>query len=324
MRRRDFITLLGGAAAALPAQAQQPVPLIGWVSGGTSGSDAPLLAPFRQALNAQGYVEGRNVAFEYRWAEGQIDRLQALAGDLVRLRPSVIVAAGAMQSVIAAKALTTTIPIVFQMAGDPVALGLVDSLNRPGGNVTGVTSLNAEIGSKRFELLHEMVPAATIIALLVNPTSPGVEAYSRDAKAAARRLGLELDVLNASSERDFDAVFARLPQLRAGALEIMADGLFNILRAELATLTLRHGVPAITQSREFPAAGGLMSYGADIADQYRQIGVYTGRILKGDKPSDLPVQQAAKFKFVINLKTAKALGLTVPATLLVAADEVIE
>jgi putative ABC transport system substrate-binding protein len=325
MRRRAFITLLGAVAWPLAARAQQPaLPVIGWLSEATPGSDALLLASFRQALNAQGFVEGRNVAIEFRWTEGQIDRLPAMTADLVQRRVSVIVTAGSVTAAKAAKAATATIPIVFQMAADPVAFGLVASLNRPGSNVTGATSLNVEVGAKRLELLHELVPAATIIALLVNPTDPTAEIYSRDVQAAARILGLQLHVLHASTEPEMDAAFATLVQLGAGGLVVGANALFNSRREQLAALTLRRAVPTIYQSPRFTAAGGLMSYGGDITDQYRQVGDYTGRILKGEKPADLPVQQSTKVELTINLKTAKALGVTVPLALLARADEVIE
>jgi putative ABC transport system substrate-binding protein len=326
MGRREFITVLGGAAAwPLAARAQQPaVPVIGWLSSATSETDANLLPSFRQGLNAQGFVEGQNVLIEYHWAENLSDRLPALAAELVRRRVSVIVTTGGVTAAIAAKAASATTPIVFQTAVDPVAFGLVASLNRPGGNVTGATSLNTEIEPKRLELLHELMPAATVIAVLVNPTNPTAETYSRDALAAARTLGVELHILHASTEREIDAIFTTLVQLRAGGLVISPDAFFNSQREQLAALTVRRAVPAIAQSRAFTALGGLMSYGGDIADQYRQVGVYTGRILKGEKPADLPVQQATKIELVINLKTAKAFGLTVPITLLGRADEVIE
>jgi putative ABC transport system substrate-binding protein len=326
MRRRDFIKLAGSAAAwPLAAQAQQPaVPVIGWLSSATSGVDANTLPSFRQGLNAQGFVEGQNVAIEYRWADNRSDRLPELATDLVRRRVSVIVTTSGVTAAIAAKAASATIPVVFQTAADPVAFGLVASLNRPGGNVTGATSLNTEIAPKRLELLHELVPAATIIALLVNPTNPTAETYSRDAQAAARTLGVELPILHASTEREIDAVFTTLVPLRAGGLVISPDAFFNSQREQLVALTVRGAVPAIAQSREFMAAGGLMSYGGDIADQYRQVGDYAGRILKGERPADLPVQQSTKVALTINLKTAKALGLTVPLALLTRADEVIE
>jgi putative ABC transport system substrate-binding protein len=326
MKRRQFITLLGGAAAwPLAARAQQTaMPVVGWLSASTPESDALILRPFRQALNAQGFVEGRNVAIEFRWTEGQIDRLPGMAADLVQRRVSVIVTTASVPAINAAKAATATIPIVFQTAADPVAFGLVASLNRPGGNVTGATSLNVEVGAKRLELLHELVPAATVIALLVNPTSPIAEAYSRDAQAAARTLGLQLNVLRASTEHEIDTVFTTLVQLRAGGLVIGADAFFNSRSEQLAGLTVRHAVPAIYSLRRFAVAGGLMSYGGDITEQYRQVGDYTGRILKGEKPADLPVQQSTKVELTINLKTAKALGLTVPLALQASADELIE
>jgi putative ABC transport system substrate-binding protein len=327
MRRRDFITLVGGAAAAWPmaARGQQPaISTIGWLSESTAASDAPLLRSYREGLNAQGFVEGLNAAVEFRWAEGQIDRTPALVAELIQRSVLVIVVPGSVNAVAAARAATATIPIVFQTAADPVAFGLVASLNRPGGNATGATSLNTELGSKRFELLHQLVPAATTFALLVNPTSPTAAIYSRDAEAAARGLGLGLQVLRASTESEIDAAFTNLVQLHAGALVITADGLFNSRRETLASLALNRAVPTIYQGRPFVVAGGLLSYGADIADQYRLVGEYTGRILKGAKPADLPVQQAAKFELIINLKTAKALGLTVPAILQATADEIIE
>jgi putative tryptophan/tyrosine transport system substrate-binding protein len=283
------------------------------------------LRAFHQGLGETGYVEGRNVTIEYRWAEGHNDRLPALVADLARLEVAVIAATGGTAVALAAKAATTTIPIVFNIAADPVALGLVASLSRPGGNLTGVTSLSVQVAPKRLELLHELLPAVTVVALLINPTNPILaEIQSRDLQAAAGPLGLQLHVLHASTERDFDAVFATLAQLRAGALVIGTDLFFNTRSEQLAALTVRHAVPAIFQYREFAAAGGLMSYGNAIADPYRLVGVYTGRILKGEKPADLPVQRATKVELIINLKTAKALGLAVPLPLLGRADEVIE
>jgi putative tryptophan/tyrosine transport system substrate-binding protein len=326
MRRREFMLALGAAAAwPLPLSAQQPaMPVVGFLSSASPDRDAGRLRGFRQGLSEAGYVEGRNVAIEYRWAEEQFDRLPALAADLVGRRVAVIAQAGHVLGALAAKAATTTIPIVFSTGVDPVALGLVTSLNRPGGSLTGVTTLSIELEPKRLELLHGVVPAATTIGALINHTHPDAEARSRDLQAAARTLGLKLQILNASSERDFDAVFARLAELRAGGLVIATDGLFISLSEQLAALTVRHAVPAIFQFRAFAAAGGLMSYGGSLEEMYRQCGVYTGRILKGEKPGDLPVQQATKVELIINLKSANALGLDVPASVLARADEVIE
>ena len=326
MRRREFISLLGGAAAwPLAARAQQPaLPVIGYLSARTPESDVSQLAAFRQGLSEAGYIEGRNVVIEYRWTEGQNDRLPELAADLARRRVSVMVAATG-PATLAAKAATATIPIVFQIGNDPVAVGLVASLNRPGGNITGVTTLSVELGPKRLELLHELIPAATIIAVLVNPNNAtALETQTRDLQAAARNLGLQVHVLQASTDRDFDTVFTTLVQLRAGGLAIGGDAFLNSRSEQLAALTLRHALPAIHQPREFAAAGGLMSYGSSNTDAIRQAGIYTGKILKGAKPADLPVIQAVKVELVINLRTAKALGLTVPTALLVRADEVIE
>jgi putative ABC transport system substrate-binding protein len=328
MRRREFITLLGGAAVVWPlaARAQQPaMPVIGYLGSESPDLFADILRAFRQGLNETGFVEGRNVAIEFRWAEGHNDRLPALAADLVRRQVTVIAAPGSTPAALAAKAATTTIPIVFQLGTDPVATGLVASLSRPGGNLTGVTSLNVEVGPKRVELLHELVPTATSIALLVNPTNPALAvALSRGVQVAARTLGLQLYVLNASTEHDLDGAFARLIQLRAGGLVIGTDIFFTSRIEQLAALALRHAMPAIYQYREYAAAGGLMSYGGNHADLARRAGVYTGRILKGEKPADLPIQQVTKVEMIINLKTAKALGITVPLVLLGRADEVIE
>jgi putative tryptophan/tyrosine transport system substrate-binding protein len=323
--RREFISLLGGAAVVRPlaARAQQPaVPVIGFLNGASPDAYAPMVGAFRQGLKETGYIEGQNVAIEYRWAGGQYDRVPALAAELVRRQVAVIVANS--PGVQAVKAAITTIPVVFTTASDPVQLGLVTSLNRPGGNVTGVTQLYVEVMPKRLELAHELVPTATIIAALVNPTNPNTETILRDLEAAARILGVQLHVLHASTERDLDTVFASLAQLRAGALVIGPDAIFNGWAEQLAALTVHHAVPAIFERRAFAAAGGLMSYGGNTEESYRQAGLYTGRILKGEKPDDLPVHQSTKVELIINLKTARALGLDVPPTLLARADEVIE
>jgi putative tryptophan/tyrosine transport system substrate-binding protein len=327
MKRREFITLLGGTAMAWPlaARAQQPaMPVVGFLSSETPSGYAHRVAAFRQGLSEASYVEGRNVAIEYRWAEGHNDRLPALAADLVR-RPVAVIAAAGIPSALAAKAATTTIPIVFLVGIDPVRLGLVASLARPGGNLTGVTSLNVEVGPKRLELLHEVVPSATSMALLVNPTNPSLaEPFSRALQAAARALGLQLHVLHASSEREIEAAFETLVKMRAGGLVIMPDQLFLARTEQLAALTVRHAVPSVHLFRKFAAAGGLMSYGSDEAEYYRLVGIYVGRILKGEKPSGLPVQQVTKVELIINLKTARALGLSIPLPLAGRADELIE
>jgi putative ABC transport system substrate-binding protein len=326
MNRRNMIALIGGAAAwPAAARAQQAMtPVVGFLHSQSPDSYSAILTVFRQTLKEAGFVEGSNVAIEYRWANNQFDQLPALAADLVRRQAAVIVAGGTAAPALAAKAATTTIPIVFAYDGDPVQVGLVASLNRPGGNLTGVTNLGGELGPKRVELMHELVPTATIIALLVNLTNPNAETLSRDAQAAARTLGLQFHVLHASTDRELDTVFSNLAELRAGALIIGADAFFTSHSEYLAALALRHAVPTIFQFRDFAAVGGLMSYGGSITDAYRQVGVYTGRILKGEKPADLPVQQSTKAELIINLKTAKALGLTVPLPLLARADEVIE
>jgi putative ABC transport system substrate-binding protein len=327
MQRREFITLLGGAAAAWPltGRAQQPaMPVVGILGSESPGLWVDRLRVFRQGMSETGYVEGRNVAIEYRWAEGQNDRLPALAADLVRRQVAVIVEAGT-PAALAAKAATTTIPVVFIVGLDPVAIGLVVSLNRPSQNLTGVTVLSAELGPKKLELLHELAPTATDIALLINPTSGTLaETQSTDVQAAARKLGLQLHILHASTERDFDTVFEQVAQLRAGGLVIGSDPFFSNRGKQLAALTVRHAVPTIFEYREFAATGGLMSYGASLLDAYRLAGTYTGRILKGEKPADLPVQQSTKVELVVNLTTAKALGITVPPSLLARANEVIE
>jgi putative ABC transport system substrate-binding protein len=325
MKRRQFIMLVGGAAAwPLAARAQQPaMPVVGYLFIGSAGSYANQVVAFRQGLGETGYVEGRNVAIEFRWAQDRYDRLPALAAELVGRQVAVIAAFGP-PAALAAKAATSTIPIVFSTGADPVAIGLVASLNRPGGNVTGVTSLSVEVGPKMLELLRELIPAAMNIAVLVNPTNPITEQLLRDLQAAARTTGQHILVLSASSEAEIDAAFATVAQSRADAVVIGGDGFFLGRSEQLAALTVRNAVPAISGSREFAAAGGLMSYGGSSTENLRQVGVFTGRILKGEKPADLPVQQATKIELVINLKTAKALGLTFPITLLGRADEVIE
>jgi putative ABC transport system substrate-binding protein len=302
------------------------MPVIGVLSAEWPNAvTADRLRAFREGLNDTGYSEGRNVIIEYRWAEGRNDRLPALAAELVRLPVNVIVCAGSTPAAIAAKAASTTVPIVFYGGSDPVSMGLVASLSRPGGNVTGVTTLNVELAAKRLELLHELVPTATIIAALVNPSNPVIaETETRDLQAAAGTLGLTLHVLHASSEQEIDTAFMTLVQLPAGALVIGTDSFFNSRSEQLAVLTLRHAVPAIYQFREFVLSGGLASFGTTVVDTYRPLGVYTGRILKGEKPADLPVQQATKLDLIINMKTAKALGITVPLPLVGRADEVIE
>ena len=327
MRRREFISLVGSAAAVWPlmARAQQTMPVIGFLGTSSPALYANPLRAFRQGLSDSGYIEGRNVAIEFRWAEGQNDRLPALAADLVRRQVSVIAAPGSTPAALAAKAATATIPIVFQVGVDPVAAGLVASLARPGGNVTGITNINTELVSKRLELLRELVPKASVVALLVNPTSPEItEAVSRDLQSTARTLGLQLHILHASTDRDFDAVFATLAQLRAGALVIAPDAFFISRNEQLGALTAHHAIPAVTQFREFAAAGGLMSYGGSLSEPTRQVGIYIGRILKGERPDNLPVQQTTKVELVINLRTAKALGITVPQSVQNRADEVIE
>jgi len=327
MRRRAFITLIGRAVVAWPlaVRAQQAaMPVIGFLCATTAEGYAAPLAAFRRGLAEAGFIEGRNVAIEYRWAEDQNDRLPALAADLVRNQVTVIVAAGT-PATLAAKAATSTIPIVFYIGVDPIEAGLVTSLARPGGNITGVTTLNAEVVPKRLQLVHELEPTATVIALLVNPTSPTLaETSMKEARVAAQTLGLQLHVLHASTERDLDEAFRTSVQLRAGALVISPDASFNSLSKQFGALTLRYGMPTIYQFREFAAAGGLLSYGGDVSEFNRQTGILTGRILKGEKPADLPVQQSAKMELFINLKTAKALGLTIPQSVLVRAVELIE
>jgi ABC-type uncharacterized transport system substrate-binding protein len=326
MRRREFIILVGGAAVwPLVVRAQQAqMPVVGYLSGASPDAGEPNAAAFRRGLQETGYVGGQNVAIEYRWADLQIDRLPAMAADLVQRHVNVI-AATTTPGAIAAQAATTTIPIVFEMGSDPVRLGLVANLNRPGGNVTGVTNLLVEVTPKRLELLHELLPTAKVMALLVNSADRNLaQAQVREVLSAARNLGLELHILNAANESDFDAVFADIKRLRVGGLVIGAGSVFQRGINKLAELTIRHAVPAIYSYRTFPAAGGLMSYASDVLDSYRLAGVYTGRVLKGENPAELPVVQATKFELVINLKTAKAVGITVPNTLIGRADELIE
>jgi putative ABC transport system substrate-binding protein len=325
MKRREFITLLGGAAAwPLAARAQQTaMPVIGFLSPTSPEAMALLVVALRHGLSETGYVEGRNLAIQYRWARSQNDRLPELAADLVRHQVAVIVASFVRAS-LAAKAATSTIPIVFTTANDPVQFGLVASLNRPGGNATGISFLTAALGEKRLGLVHELVPAATAVAVLVNPNNANAEINVNNIKAAARTVGWRIELVNVASERDLERASAILAQRPAGALVVLNDPLFTDLRAEIVALAARHALPAIYGSRESVEAGGLMSYGANNTDVFRQAGVYAGKILYGAKPADLPVLLPTRFELVINLKTAKALGLTVPPGLLVAADEVIE
>jgi len=326
VRRRDFIKGIVGSTVVWPlaARAQQSaMPVIGYLGPGSAQSDAFRVTGFRQGLKEAGYVEGQNLTIEYRWAEDHIDRLPALAADLVRHQVVVIVATSASAS-LAAKAATKTLPIVFETAGDPVKLGFAGSLSRPGGNLTGVTQLGEEQAPKRLELLRELVPTARVIALLVNPAESLSESQVPASLAAAKTLGLELQVLHASIERDFDAAFEKLTELRAGGLAIGGAAFFTGHIEQLAALTVQHRMPAIYQRREFAAAGGLMSYGTDIAETHRLVGIYAGRVLKGEKPADLPVQQATKVELYVNLKTAKTMGITVPISLLGRANEVIE
>jgi putative ABC transport system substrate-binding protein len=324
MRRREFITLLGGAAAAWPlrarAQQQPAIPVVGFLHG---ASPDDMVAAFRQGLEQSGYVEGHNVAVEYRYAEGHYDRLPALAADLVHRHVAVIVTGGTPPA-FAAKAATSTIPIVINAGIDPVQAGLIASLNRPGGNVTGIATLTAELAAKRVELLHELLRTSTAVATLVNPTSTITEPQVKSVQNAARSLGLELHVLNATTVSEIDAAFGRLTELRADAVVVSVDPFLTSQRRRIVALAAGHSVPAIYGVREFAIAGGLMSYGNDLADAYRQSGIYAAKLLKGANPADLPVQQVVKVELVINLKTAKALGLTFPITLLGRADEVIE
>ena len=323
--RRQFTTLLGGAATwPLAARAQQPgLPDIGFLHVASPGAFPHLLAGFREGLKDTGVIEGQNARIEFRWAEGRYDRLPALAAELVRQRVSVLVAVGGEDSALAAKAATTSIPIVFLVARDPALTGLVASLNRPGGNATGVNLYGAELGAKRLGLLHDLIPTASVIGLLLNPSYLTADAEVREVEAAARRIGCEILLLKASSDREIDAAFAAM-RTRIRALLVGTDPFFNSRRGHIVALAAQEAVPAMFDQREFAAAGGLISYGTSLADAYRQVGVYAGRILRGEKPSELPVLQPTKFDLVINLKTATALGLTIPPTLLSTADEVIE
>jgi putative ABC transport system substrate-binding protein len=327
MRRRDFITLLGGAAAAWPlaARAQQSaIPVIGYLNLGSPETDAPRLTGLRRGLSQAGYIEGRNFVIEYRWAGNQADRVLALAADLVQLQVAVIVAAGALPA-LAAKGATKGIPIVFSVAANPVELGLVSSLNRPGGNLTGFNSFVGELGTKQLALLHELVPSSGTIGFLENPDNPISELLTRDVLAAATVIGLKIQILKAAgTDREIDAAFASLAQARIGALLVGNDPFFSNRVEQIVALAARHEIPAMYSQREFVAAGGLISYGTSLTEHYRQVGLYTGRVLKGEKPFDLPVQQTTKLELIINLKTAKALGLEVPYKLLALADEVIE
>jgi putative ABC transport system substrate-binding protein len=330
MRRCEFILALGGAVAMpsclwpLAARAQQPMPVIGFLSSRSPGESAGVVAAFRRGLGEAGFVEGRDLIIAFRWAEGRYDQLPTLAADLVGLKVALLVAAGGPPSALAAKAATSTIPIVFSGSNDPVGLGLVASLNRPGGNVTGMSTFTSVLAAKRLELLKELVPAAVVMAYVINPSNPTAEFERKESLPAASSLGIQLRVLNASTEQELDAAFATLPNLRAEGVVVAPEPFFDSQRDRIVSLSARHSVPAIYGFRDYVVAGGLISYGTSITDSYRQAGIYAARILKGEKPSDLPVMQPIKFELVLNLKTAKALGLTVPDKLLVAADEVIE
>jgi putative tryptophan/tyrosine transport system substrate-binding protein len=326
VKRRTFITLLGGAAAwPLAARAQQgAVPVIGYLYSGAPETSAPWAAAFRKGLSESGFDEGRNVAIEYRWAHNEPARLPDLAADLVRRRVAVIVAPGITASVLAAKAATTTIPIVFRTGGDPVELGFVASLNRPGGNVTGIGTMSFETESKRLGLLHELLPRAARFAVLINPSDPRAEYLTRELRAAASTIRREIEFFGASNSREIDVAFANLAPKRPDALLVSPQGLFSNRRVQIVTQVTRHAMPAISYVRDFVEIGGLMSYGSSPLDQFRQTGIYAGRVLKGEKPGDMPILRASKFEFVINVQTAKVLGIEIPATLLARADEVIE
>ena len=327
MRRRDFITLLGGAAAAWPAVAraqQPPMPVIGFMSSASAAPWAHLVAAFRDSLKAIGFVEGQNVAIEFRWADGQYDRLPMIAAELVRREVAVIVATGGSSAVLPAMAATSTIPIVFSTGADPVKMGFVSSLNRPGGNATGVYFFIAAMEAKRLGVLRDLVPTAALIGVLLNPNNANAETQSKEVQEAARAIGQKIQIVHAGTEAALGAAFATLAQVRADGLLVGADPFFNSRRNLLVLQAARHGIPAMYEQREFVQAGGLMSYGTSLTDAYRQIGIYTGRILKGERPADLPVVQSAKFEFVINLNAAKAIGLEVPPSLSASADEVIE
>ena len=327
MRRREFISLLGGATVAWPlaARAQQAaMPVVGFLSSRSPGESTYVVAAFRRGMREAGFIEGENLAIAFRWAEGRYDRLPTLAAELVDLRVAVLFAAGGQPSALAAKAATATIPVVFSAINDPVALGVVANLNRPGGNVTGMAVFTAELGAKSVELLKQLVPATAIIGYLVNPSSPSADLYSKEAPAAARALGIAVPVLNAGTENGLDDAFASLAKLGAGGIVVPAEPFFDSQRDRIVALSARDAVPAIYTWREYAVAGGLMTYGPSLTDSYRQAGIYVGRVLKGEKPADLPVMRPTKFDLVINLRTAKTLGLNVPDKLLAIADEVIE